>query len=105
MKIYRDRDGDLWSRGDREPGQGAFLAVAPEFRWQGPTSNMLGDVQSVHGPLQELGAEDFAKHAVGLRELLDYLTPREGPTCAGPSFDLWGNQEDFAADIADEASQ
>lgn len=78
MEIYRDREGDLWSRGDCEPGQGAFLAVAPDYRWEGPTGNTLGDANAVHGPLVRLEDPDPLLPIVteGLGKLIDYLAGR-----------------------------
>lgn len=78
MKIYRDNEGDLWSRGDRGEGSRAFLAVAPGYRWEGPTGNTLGDADAVHGPLVALEDSDPLLPIVteGLGRLIDYLAGR-----------------------------
>lgn len=77
-KIYRDRSGDLWSGA---PGEKTFLAVAPQFIWQGPTTRTLDDVEGLYGPLVELPAEDAAHHHAGLRALVERLGHGSGDRC------------------------
>ena len=71
MKIYRDRDGDLWACTDS--GR-MFLAVGPTFIWAGPVERPLAHVEQLDGPLSEMGAEEAAQHHRGLFDLFDRLT-------------------------------
>lgn len=70
MKIYRDRDGDLWAV--TESGR-VFLRYG-SGPWEGPVSRPLAHVEQVEGPLVELGAEEAASHRAALFGLFDRLT-------------------------------
>lgn len=76
MRIYRDSEGDLWAF----TGNGVtFLAVDPEFIWQGPVGKSGEDVERECGPLEELTTEEAVAQHDGLFALFDRLTGLDLP--------------------------